>query len=297
MNENVIIRKLQAEELELKVNNYTQSGGVVLALYIKASAATRMLNEIFTPGRWSIPADSFKFNKETKTATCTLRIWEEGIGWVEKTFGTDYDETVTDSKDLKGLFSDAFKRTCRLAVGIGTELDTAPKILISKDNVKLINGRTYDEFEVTAINYSENGIITELEITNQSLKKVVFRYNKNATIPFNKPSQSQTQQSQSQQPQSVPPQPQPQTQTPAQTAQPQAQPTENSTNPADYVIPVGFAKGQTLNYFYNNNKESTAKKKGDDFQKIDVFEWYTQNLKGKPEFKDFLSAILLYCAA
>jgi hypothetical protein len=104
---------------------------------------------------------------------CIVSIWDEKKGqWISK------EDTGTESNTEreKGLASDSFKRAC-FNWGIGRELYTAPFIWIGKGDFTFKDGKCFDRFTVHGIGYTD-GVITGLEIKNQKLNKIVYRFGK-----------------------------------------------------------------------------------------------------------------------
>ena len=90
----------------------------------------------------------------------------------------------------KGLASDSFKRAC-FNWGIGRELYTAPFIWIKRGDFTLKEGKCYDRFTVKGIGYT-NGVITGLEIINQALNRIVYRWGTITEEAPEKPEQPDT---------------------------------------------------------------------------------------------------------
>lgn len=174
---NLKFRYLRADEVECRVSVIRQNG-LSLLLYKDARCDMNILDE-------TVGAMFWERSHSRENANCTVRIWDDQRGmWVAK------EDTGTESntEKEKGLASDSFKRAC-FNWGIGRELYTAPFIWISADDCKIVKGNNgkdacYDRFVVSGMEV-EDGKITYLTITNNSTKKVVFTYGKQAEKPSN----------------------------------------------------------------------------------------------------------------
>lgn len=164
-------RPLTANEIDCRVSTCNEKG-VSLLLYKDARCDQNILDETVGPMNW-------QRHHSRENANCIVSIWDtEKKQWVEK------EDTGTESytEKEKGLASDSFKRAC-FNWGIGRELYTAPFIWVPAGSVTLkdknVNGNTtkttYDRFTVTDIQY-ENGVITGLEIRNDTLKKIAYSF-------------------------------------------------------------------------------------------------------------------------
>lgn len=165
-------RPLNADEIDCRVNTVSENGCSLL-LYKDARCDMNILDEKVGPMGWSR-------SHSRDNANCTVSIWDsDKEQWISK------EDTGTESytEKEKGLASDSFKRAC-FNWGIGRELYTAPRIWIGKSDVTLQEKgntgskkqyTTYDHFRVTQI-IVENGKIVALAIKNDSLNKMVFKY-------------------------------------------------------------------------------------------------------------------------
>lgn len=158
------IRKLKANEIDVKVGSVTR-GGYTLLLYKNARVDMAILDETFGAENWQN-----KFYEVCGNLYCSLGIkiggewiWKDDCG-VESAFG---------DKE-KGQASDARKRA-GFAWGIGRELYTSPFIYIQceteyDDKSKSYKIKDADEkkrkFAVSKINYNEDGEIVELVIVD-----------------------------------------------------------------------------------------------------------------------------------
>ena len=166
-----MFRTLRADEIDCRIAQIkeTQNGkGLSLLLYKDARCDQNILDEVVGPFKW-------KREHTRDNRNCIVSIWSDELGqWVSK------EDTGTESntEKEKGLASDSFKRAC-FNWGIGRELYTAPFIWITeKDcNIKESRGKLvcYDRFTVKGIGYTD-GVITGLEIKNQAIGKVCYKW-------------------------------------------------------------------------------------------------------------------------
>lgn len=114
------IRKLKAEEIEVRLLSIKENGYCVL-LYKDARADMRILDETFGIFGWQRKHELINGN-----LFCTVSILDrETNTWINK-----QDVGVESfSEKEKGQASDSFKRACT-NIGIGRELYTAPFIWI-----------------------------------------------------------------------------------------------------------------------------------------------------------------------
>lgn len=163
-----MFRVLRADEIDCRISQVKKDGsGLSLLLYKDARCDQNILDEVVGPFRWK--REHTRDNKN-----CIVSIWcEELKQWVSK------EDTGTESNTEreKGLASDSFKRAC-FNWGIGRELYTAPFIWIKPGDYTVAkDGKVYDRFTVHGIGYT-NGVITGLQIKNQKLGRIVYRYGK-----------------------------------------------------------------------------------------------------------------------
>lgn len=158
-------RKLRADEISARVQS-VKANGLVLLLYKDARCDQTILDETVGPMNW-------QRHHLRDNMNCVVSIWdEEKKQWVEK------EDTGTESNTEaeKGLASDSFKRAC-FNWGIGRELYTSPFIWIGADKCNIQNGKCYDTFTVTDIDYDGN-TISRLEIYNDKTKATAFSWRK-----------------------------------------------------------------------------------------------------------------------
>lgn len=159
-------RPLRADEIECRVGMITDKT-LTLLLYKDSRADMDLLDETVGPLNW-------KREHCRDNANCIVSIWDsEKHEWVSK------EDTGTESKTEKekGLASDSFKRAC-VNWGIGRELYTGPMIRLfaSKGHYSAVGNKTYDRFEVAAIECDELKQITKLAIKNSTSGKLVFQW-------------------------------------------------------------------------------------------------------------------------
>ena len=171
MNDTLRFRKLQAEEIDCRIQSIKQNG-VSLLLYKDARVDQNILDETLGVFGWKRSHQLIG-----DRLYCTVSVWDYAKNqWIDKQDVGKESKTETE----KGQASDSFKRAC-FNFGIGRELYTAPFIWIPSNLCKIENGKCYDKFEVTRINYLE-GNISELEIYNASLKCIAFSFGKSPVI-------------------------------------------------------------------------------------------------------------------
>lgn len=149
-------RKLNANEIDVRVGTVKQGKGFSLLLYKDARCDMNILDE-------SVGALNWKREHTRDNANCIVSIWDEKKEqWVSK------EDTGTESftEKEKGLASDSFKRAC-FNWGIGRELYTGPFLWITEDK-----GTKFDKFAVEKITYNEFGEIDGLSIINTSKNNV-----------------------------------------------------------------------------------------------------------------------------
>lgn len=162
-------RKLRADEVECRIS-VVKVNGISLLLYKDARCDMNILDEVVGPMNWQ------RFHSRDN-ANCTVSIWDDDRKiWVSKE--DTGKESYTEKE--KGLASDSFKRAC-FNWGIGRELYTAPFIWIYSNNCTIkaqSNGKytCFDRFEVSELDYDENGRINKLVIKNAESGMVVYQF-------------------------------------------------------------------------------------------------------------------------
>lgn len=155
-------RLLDADEIECRVGQggNNNASWCSLLLYKDARCDMRRLDEKFGVYGWKRKHEMIGQN-----LYCTVSIYKEGVGWIEK-----QDVGVPSSTEaVKGQASDAFKRACT-CLGIGRELYTAPKRLIVNLNQNTEynkNGKLKTTFHVGMIGY-DGRKISKLIIQDQN---------------------------------------------------------------------------------------------------------------------------------
>jgi hypothetical protein len=161
---------LQANDIEVRVGGKIKdTDNISLLLYQDSRCTARNLDKQFGAFGWQI---DYKVVGEQIYGT--LSIWdEEKKEWVAK---SDTGDKSNISED-KGQSSDILKR-CAVRWGFGTELYTAPKIVVPND------GYNCTGYKVSEINYNENREIIHLVLVNR-FGKVVYTWD--ITNPENTP--------------------------------------------------------------------------------------------------------------
>lgn len=162
-----MFRTLRADEIDCRISQVKKDGsGLSLLLYKDARCDQNILDEVVGPFNWKR-----EHTRDNKNCIVSIKNPETGE-WISK------EDTGTESntEKEKGLASDSFKRAC-FNWGIGRELYTAPFIWINKGDFTFKDGKCFDRFTVHGIGYTD-GVITGLEIKNQKLNKIVYRFGK-----------------------------------------------------------------------------------------------------------------------
>lgn len=168
-----MFRLLREDEIECRIAEIKKDGsGLILLLYKTSRTDAALLDETVGPMNWT---DDYK--EVLGQLHCGIGIKDETGNYVWKwNCGT---ESYMDAE--KGRASDAFKRA-GFTWGIGAELYTAPKIMISSKmcNIREYDGRKkcYDNFSVWEIGYDNNEKINYLVIRNDTEREFCFRFGK-----------------------------------------------------------------------------------------------------------------------
>lgn len=155
-------RKLRADEIDVRIAN-VKNNGVTLLLYKDARCDQNILDE-------TVGSTGWQRHHTRENANCIVSIWDDDKQqWIEK------EDTGTESytEKEKGLASDSFKRAC-FNWGIGRELYTSPFIFFSAEKCNIENGKCYDRFSVSDIDYTGNAI-SMLVVKNEKTG-AVFQY-------------------------------------------------------------------------------------------------------------------------
>lgn len=156
-------RLLDADEIECRVGqgaNQKNPKWCSLLIYKDARCDMRRLDEKFGIFGWKR-----KHEVIDNCLYCTVSVYKEGIGWVDK---QDVG-TPNNTEPEKSKASDAFKRACS-CLGIGRELYTAPKQMYVNLNPEIeytSNGKLKTTFHVGYIKY-KNRCISKLIIQDQN---------------------------------------------------------------------------------------------------------------------------------
>ena len=155
---------LQPEDIEVRVGNKIKdTDNISLLLYQDSRCTARNLNKQFGAFGWQID-----YKVVGDQIYGTLSIWDEDKKqWVSK---SDTGDKSNISED-KGQSSDILKR-CAVRWGFGTELYTAPKIIVPND------GYNCSGYKVSEIQYNDNREITHITLVNR-FGKVVYTWNIN----------------------------------------------------------------------------------------------------------------------
>jgi hypothetical protein len=171
----MMIPRLKAEQIEVKVKKVTEKGVIVL-LYKTARTDMEILDEVFTPWGWSCRYDEIKGN-----LYCTISVRNSETGeWISKQDCGIESREDEEGNQKKGEASDSFKRA-GFKWGIGRELYSSPFIFITavvapveQRNSKWQLVNPFTDFSVTQIGYDADGRINKLAISDG--KKMVFIY-------------------------------------------------------------------------------------------------------------------------
>ena len=158
--ERLNFRAVTAQEVDVRIQSIDYYS-VKLLLYKDARVDQNILDETVGELNWQKA-----YSRDNQN--CTVSIWDtEKKQWISK------EDTGTESytEKEKGQASDSFKRAC-FNWGIGRELYTSPFIWVSADKMNIDNGKTYDKFAVSKIEYRGNKI-SQLEIINTSKNNIV----------------------------------------------------------------------------------------------------------------------------
>lgn len=154
-------RLLKADEIECRIAQ-TKPNGVQLLLYKTARTDAALLDEAY-PDQWQC---DFKALDGKMYGGIGIKINNE---WLWR-----WDCGAESNMEAeKGEASDAFKRA-GFKWGLGTELYSSPFIWINADDCKIENGRCYDRFKVSNIEYDGNERIVALDIDNLTQHKSCF---------------------------------------------------------------------------------------------------------------------------
>lgn len=172
-------RKLKRDEIEVRVQLKKNTAYATALLYMTARAPMNLLDEAVGAGNWY---QKFTFINDN-AAMCDLTVYDEDRKeWVTKqdigvgNDGMSKQDGQGKANQIKSVTSDAFKRAS-VMWGVGRELYTGPKIEFPTQGMINISGNyTYDTFDLTGLDYDEDGRINYLHITDITTNKVVYIY-------------------------------------------------------------------------------------------------------------------------
>lgn len=160
------IRTLRADEVELRAAQcgMTRNNNpyATLLIYKDARVDQRILDEVFGPMNWQRSHEVIDGR-----LYCSVSIWDAEKGqWISKQdVGTE-----SNTEKEKGQASDSFKRAC-FNWGIGRELYTAPRILVSlKEGEYWMKGdkpQMTAVFHVSEIGHDDDGNIIRLVVRDK----------------------------------------------------------------------------------------------------------------------------------
>ena len=203
-------RLLRPDEIECRISEIDRNARYIkLLLYKTARTDFALLDEVIGPDNWQ---NDYKCIDGKMYCGIGIRSAEHPTEWTWKwNVGTE-----SNMEAEKGQASDAMKRA-GFALGLGTELYSAPEIIVWSDKCKINTSQTgkktcYDRFDVQSIEYDEKQDIVGLCIINARTGEVVFSWRKGQKAP--PPPQQHPQQPQGQQSAAQEQAPPPQRQTP-----------------------------------------------------------------------------------
>ena len=177
--ENRKIRLLEADEIEVRVNQVSAKGASAL-LYKTARVDYEILDETYGQTNWQIDYQEIKGN-----LYCTIRLWDAEKGqWIAKQNCGVESREDGNGNEKKGEASDAAKRAGTV-VGIGRELYSSPFVWLrvktgqisGKWQIVDENGNmSRDKYAVSEIGYDSKRRINRLVIVNQKTGEVVYTY-------------------------------------------------------------------------------------------------------------------------
>ena len=168
----LVFRNLNKDEVEVRVGN----GGTLL-LYKTARVDANLLDEVVGQFNWQK-----KFYQVKQTMICSVGIYDEDRKeWVWKDDAGD--ESATEA--IKGEASDSFKRA-GFAWGIGRSLYSAPKIKIPNNLLPRVSDKNNPiYFDVSEIGYDKDNKISDLVITADWGKTLVFEFRNGRKVSGN----------------------------------------------------------------------------------------------------------------
>ena len=187
------LRKLTADEIDVRIGHVTDKGKAMLLLYKDARCDMALLDEVFGVGNWQSKYELIRdvlFCSVGVRASATAQgnesplpvsdwVWKESNGVESQGTGNN------DPNNIKGEASDAFKRAC-VMWGIGRELYEWKGIWIDYDEQK----DKYLKFTVKEISYDAKGNPLNLIIEDSKGNIVYNKKGKTTKKPSNKVSNS-----------------------------------------------------------------------------------------------------------
>ena len=166
-----MFKPLGAEDIECRIAQ-VRNNGLSLLLYKTARTDANVLDKVVGVANWQ---NDYKVIDGT--LFCGIGIHTAENGWVWK-----WDAgSESNVEKQKGEASDAFKRA-GFRFGIGRELYTAPFIWIPSGKCQIKDGKCFDRFRVTAIDYDDDKI-THLVVENVTMGAKVFWWDRAGTSP------------------------------------------------------------------------------------------------------------------
>lgn len=165
-------RLLNADEIECRIA-MVKPQYITLLLYKTARTDANLLDETVGEDKWE---NDFKIVDGVLYGGIGIHT-DNGVIW-------KWDAgTESNTEAEKGRASDAFKRA-GFKWGIGRELYTAPFIKITSSKCTIKEGKCYEKFEVSEIEYNKNREISKLAIINSDSRVEVFRMGERVTENF-----------------------------------------------------------------------------------------------------------------
>lgn len=174
MNEILDWGLLKPEDIECRIAT-CKDGKTTILLYQETRNCMKHLDAMFGTFGWQID-----YHQAGDMIIATMSVWDdEKQMWVNKSDTGSASNIEAD----KGFCSNCLKR-CAVQFGLGRELYTAPRIVIDNSN-------KYAQYNVSAISYTDDGIINGLTIVD-SYGNVVFNWAAGQTVQTYQPQPQQT---------------------------------------------------------------------------------------------------------
>ena len=178
MSDKLTFRKLNADEIEVRVKSVTEKGASAL-IYKTARTDMDILDETVGAERWYNDYKEIKGNLFCGICVDGVMKWDCGI------------ESRDDGEgnEKKGEASDSFKRA-GFRWGIGRELYTAPFIWLNVETEKNSKGNwivpNFATFSVKSIGYDGNRI-SSISIVDDKSGEVVYTFPRGSKQPHDEP--------------------------------------------------------------------------------------------------------------